>query len=131
MTASQDVRQELHSAIVDLSIDGSDDSAAGSVESVLLAKLERLAQFEEVAEQLWPFVRYFILAGAHPDAIAAVVRLGQLLGHTEASQSTLFEIGDKVRRETLSQVADVLSDSLKGKILAREIGPLCDKVRAL
>lgn len=94
-------------------------------------QLARLKDFENVAEALWPFVRSFGLCGAHPAAIAAVVALGKLLGHTEASQSTVFEIGDKVRSETINEVADKVEELLRGKVLTRDIVSIVDEVRNL
>lgn len=91
----------------------------------------RLKAFEDVAEALWPFVRAFGLCGAHPTAIAAVVALGKLLGHTDASQSTVLEIGDKVRAETVHEIADKVEELLRGKVLAREIPQIIDEVRKL
>ena len=91
----------------------------------------RLRDFEKVAEALWPFVRSFGLCGAHPTAIAAVVALGKLLGHTDASQSTVIEIGDKVRAETIHEVADKVAELLRGKILSKEIPGIVDKIREL
>lgn len=91
----------------------------------------RLKAFEDVAEALWPFVRAFGLCGAHPTAIAAVVAMGKLLGHTDASQSTVLEIGDKVRSETVHEIADKVEELLRGKVLAREIPQIIDEVRKL
>lgn len=94
-------------------------------------QLARLKAFEDVSEALWPFVRAFGLCGAHPTAIAAVVALGKLLGHTDASQSTVLEIGDKVRAETVHEIADKVEELLRGKVLAREIPQIIDEVRKL
>ncbi len=91
----------------------------------------RLAEFESVCADLWPFVRYFALAGAHPDAITAVVRLGRLLGHTDASKATQMEIADNVRRQTVDEIADRLAELLRGNALSKNIPAICDKVRAL
>lgn len=75
---------------------------------------EKLAAYRDVCQRLWPFVRYFIIAGACPEAISCVVDLGRLLGHTEASKSTIAEIGERVRAETLNEVAARLETLLRG-----------------
>lgn len=95
------------------------------------ADAARLRAFEDVGSALWPFVRYFALAGGHPSAIAAVVALGKLLGHTDASQSTMMEIAERVRAETLNEVAGKLEELLRGRVLSRDIPGIADDVRAL
>ena len=94
-------------------------------------KLDRLQSFEKVAEALWPFVRYFIIAGACPEAINCVVDLGRLLGHTEASKSTIAEIGERVRAETLDEVAVRLESLLRGKVLSKHLPEVTDAVRKM
>lgn len=94
-------------------------------------KLDRLQSFEKVAEALWPFVRYFIIAGACPEAINCVVDLGRLLGHTEASKSTIAEIGERVRAETLDDVAARLESLLRGKVLSKHMPEVIDAVRKM
>lgn len=94
-------------------------------------KLDRLQSFEKVAEALWPFVRYFIIAGACPEAINCVVDLGRLLGHTEASKSTIAEIGERVRAETLDEVAVRLESLLWGKVLSKHLPEVLDAVRKM
>lgn len=94
-------------------------------------QLARLKAFEDVAEALWPFVRSFGLCGAHPTAIAAVVALGKLLGHTDASKSTIMEIGDKVRAEMIEELAGKLTELLRGRVLSRDIPGIVDKIREM
>lgn len=68
--------------------------------------LARLAAFESVGARLWPFVRYFALAGGHPDAIAAVADLALLLGKDEHGPAAATEAAMKARCETIDGVAD-------------------------
>lgn len=94
-------------------------------------QLARLRDFENVAEALWPFVRSFGLCGAHPTAIAAVVALGRLLGHMDASKSTIMEIGDKVRAETIDELAGKVAELLRGRVLSMDIPGIVDKIREM
>ena len=91
----------------------------------------RLAEFESVSRQLWPYVRFFIIGGAHPDAIDAVMKLGRLLGHTEASPRTIAEIADKVKTEVIDEIAGRLPDMLKGKVISRAIPDIVDSIRRM
>lgn len=91
----------------------------------------KLAAYRDVCQRLWPFVRYFIIAGACPEAINCVVDLGRLLGHTEASKSTIAEIGERVRAETLDEVAAQLETLLRGKVLSKYLPEVLDAVRKL
>ena len=91
----------------------------------------RLAEFDRVCRQLWPYVRFFIIGGAHPDAIDAVMKLGRLLGHTEASPRTIAEIADKVKTEVIDEIAGRLPDMLKGKVISRAIPDIVDSIRRM
>jgi len=42
-------------------------------------------QLESAARRLWPYVRYFGLCGADPEATQAVVDMGKALGEIKAS----------------------------------------------
>lgn len=69
----------------------------------------RLSALESVCERLWPFVRYFALAGGHPDAISAVADLAILLGKCDAAgggAGPAAEAAMKARDETLDAVAE-------------------------
>ena len=106
--------------------------AAQDESSSPAGRADRLAQLEAVCERIWPYVRYFAMAGACPDAIDTVATLGQLLGkQTDGSLS--FEAAEQVRDETVEAVAAWFTSSMwvRSKIGSRVAAELAEELRTL
>ncbi len=104
----------------------SDPDTADTIRRLAFQR-DRLVAFSGVAERLWPYVRYFAMAGANPDAISAVVALGKLLGKpTDADSDTALAAAEFVRGETVKSVTDWLGTSpqVRAKIGSRVAGEL-------
>lgn len=91
---------------------------------------DRLKEFQAVGEKLWPFVRYFALGGANPDAIDAVVELAKLLGKPADGENALAA-AKYVRQEATKQVADWLDESpqVRARVGTRLAGELANLLR--
>jgi hypothetical protein len=90
----------------------------------------RLAEFEAVGNRLWPFVRYFAMAGACTDAVDAVVELGRLLGK-DADGEAEADRAEEVRDMTIDHVANWLESSpfVRARIGGRIAGELAGELR--
>lgn len=91
----------------------------------------RLAEFEAVGNRLWPYVRYFAMAGACTDAVDAVVALGRLLGK-DADGEAEADRAEEVRDLTIDHVANWLESSpfVRAKIgsrIAEELAGDCGR----
>lgn len=99
---------------------------------VIIVNEDRLAEFEEVGRQIWPYVRYFALCGACTDAIDAVVRLGRLLGEPVDESERAVAAADNATETTVHELARWLETSPQvhaktGKRIAGELAAMVRK----
>lgn len=74
------------------------------------SEAERL---RDICRRLWPFVRYFALAGAHPDAIAAVADLAEALREPGDKARESAEMAQRGRELGRQEIAAELLDRLR------------------
>jgi len=80
----------------------------------------RLADFERIGAQLWPFVKFFGLCGGDPRAIEAVADLGRLLGYVD-SEAMAGDISRAAFNQGVDAAAQFLaSHRLVGRRFSRE-----------
>ncbi len=97
---------------------------------------ERLLRFESACEAIWPAIRAFGLCGGHPQYLAAVIEIGDLLGkHNPAGPAidTAALILDAKRdaRDEIASFFDSSPDARAklGRQFAHEAAELCKKLQ--
>lgn len=78
-------------------------------------QLERLRQFEQTCDTLWPAIKFFGLTGAHPQYAVAAMEVGRLLGYIK-DDSPLVDpaaVAAAARVEAIREVARWASQAVE------------------
>lgn len=81
--------------------------------------LRERQKYESLCRQLWPHVRFFGVCGAHPEAVQAVVGIGELIGETQQAEVSVNTDAMILQREAVVIAAvEFIRDSgfVNGKI---------------
>jgi hypothetical protein len=81
---------------------------------------ERIAAFEGVGRRLWPFVRFFGLSGACPEAIEAMNDLGQLIGVETTQHVDAGDLEKEAYNRAIDAVKELYEKQFFRKMLRRE-----------
>jgi hypothetical protein len=95
-------------------------------------------ELQSLCRRLWRYVRYFGLCGADPEAVEAVVRMGELLGMVAGPSPTVtLETVDAAahlaRREALDQAKSWLENHrfMGRQILKQHAAALVEEFKGL
>lgn len=91
---------------------------------------QRLEQWRDVGERLWPFVRFFALCGGDIRAIDAVSDLATLLGKTPETHLERADTSVAVK-QTIETVAEHFEKHWFRKMLRRDAEAFLKELREL
>lgn len=91
-----------------------------------------LARWRDTGDRLWPFVRYWGLCGASPEALDAMKTLADLLGEQVVGGMAAEDAAAHASNEAAGKLAVRISDRFTQEKVAQRIGPRAlDEIRQM
>jgi hypothetical protein len=91
-----------------------------------------LAKWQNLGERLWPFVRFWGLCGACPEAIEAMKDLADLIGEQAVNQSAAEDMAVNAVNDIVSQAERRIMERFSEEKLAHKVGGrLADEIRQM
>lgn len=105
------------------------------LESLNSENLKAIALMRRACAAVWPFVRYFGVCGASPQAVEAALEIGRIAGKIDGQSNLSLEAASedaaRARVDAIHEIADLLEESLRGKVLSKNIPEIVEGVRKL
>lgn len=83
----------------------------------------QLAKWQNVGERIWPFVRFWGLCGASPEALDVMKDLAELLGEEVIAQPIAEEMVSDAASQLTSQLVNKIIRRMEDDNLSRRVGP--------